>query len=227
MSNIAIITARGGSKRIPRKNIKNFMGKPIIAYVIEAALKSNIFEEVMVSTDDTEIANIAKMFGASVPFLRSSESASDTATTFDVVNEVIIEYKKRHKNFETLCCLYPCSPFLTSSTLKAAYEKMQNYDAIMPVAKYPVPIEWAMKIKDGLLCPYDRAAQNMRSQDIETKYYDVGMFYFCKTDKLYENNSLIPNKTAAYIISEAECQDIDTLDDWEMAELKYRILNNV
>ena len=227
MSNIAIITARGGSKRIPRKNIKEFMGKPMIAYAIEAAINSGIFDIVMVSTEDNEIAEVAKKYGAEVPFMRSEETASDYATTFDVINEVINEYKKYGKEYDTLCCIYPCVPFLTSQTIKNAYDILKDFDGVMPVAKYPVPIEWAMKIENDLLVPNDRKAQNMRSQDIESKYFDVGMFYFCKTEKLYEHNSLVPDKTAAYIISESECQDIDTPEDWAIAEMKYKVLYGI
>ncbi len=227
MSTLAIIPARGGSKRIPKKNIKDFLGKPMISYAIEAAKNSKIFDEIMVSTDDYEIAEIAKLHGASVPFMRSEKTASDTATTFDVLNEVICEYKKQGKQFDITCCIYPCVPFLKSSTLKDALSKMDGFDGLMPVCKYPVPIEWAMRIENGLLVPNDRAAQNIRSQDIETKYFDVGMFYFCKTEKLYENNSMCPNRTAAYIIDESQCQDIDTMEDWNVAELKYKALYGV
>lgn len=225
MSNIAIITARGGSKRIPRKNIKEFMGKPMIAYAIEAAIKSGIFDEIMVSTDDIEIAEIAKKYGAKIPFMRSSKTASDYATTFDVLAEVITEYKKMGQDFDTLCCIYPCVPFLKAETLTNAYKHMQNYDGVIPVSQYPVPIEWAMKIENNLLVPNDREAQNLRSQDIKPKYFDAGMFYFCKIEKMYEYKSLVTNKTTGYIISANECQDIDTPEDWQMAELKYRIFN--
>lgn len=227
MSNIAIITARGGSKRIPRKNIKDFMGKPMLAYAIQAALDSEIFDEVMVSTEDIEIAEIAKKYGASVPFMRSEKTSNDFSTTFDVIDEVITEYKKIEKFFDTFCCIYPCVPFLKAETIKSAYKKMDDVDAVIPVCKYPVPIEWAMKIKNNMLVPNDKKAQSMRSQDIEPKYFDVGMFYFCKTDKMYEYKSLIPKNTVAYIISEGECQDIDTQEDWAMAEMKYRIIKNV
>ena len=227
MANVAIITARGGSKRIPRKNIKDFMGKPMIAYAVESALDSKIFDEVMVSTEDYEIAEVAKKYGAKVPFMRSTKTADDFATTFDVIDEVVNEYKKIGKYFEILCCIYPCVPFLRAETLRSAYNKMQGFDAIIPVCKYPTPIEWAMKIQDNLLVPNDRKAQNMRSQDMEPKYFDVGMFYFCKTDKIYENKSLAPQKTTAFIIPELECQDIDTIEDWQVAEMKYRITNNV
>lgn len=227
MSNIAIITARGGSKRIPKKNIKEFMGKPMLAYAIQAASDSKIFDEVMVSTDSEEIAEVAKKYGAKVPFMRSEITASDNATTYDALEEVTAKYKETGKEFDTLCCIYPCVPFLTSETLKNAYNLLKDNDAVQPVCKYPVPIEWAMKIDDGLLIPNDRMAQNMRSQDIEPKYYDVGMFYFCKVNKMLKYKTLIPPKTLAYIIDEKECQDIDTLDDWKMAEMKYKVLHNV
>ena len=227
MSNIAIITARGGSKRIPKKNIKEFMGKPMLAYAIQAASDSKIFDEVMVSTDSEEIAEVAKKYGAKVPFMRSEITASDSATTYDALEEVTAKYKETGKEFDTLCCIYPCVPFLTSETLKNAYNLLKDNDAVQPVCKYPVPIEWAMKIDNGLLIPNDRMAQNMRSQDIEPKYYDVGMFYFCKVNKMLKYKTLIPPKTLAYIIDEKECQDIDTLDDWKMAELKYKVLHNV
>ena len=224
MSIVAIITARGGSKRIPHKNIKNFLGKPILAYPIEAALRSEIFDEIMVSTDDSQIAEIAENLGVQVPFMRSAKTSDDFSTTFDVVDEVLTEYSVRGKNFDELCCIYPCSPFLTSKMLREAYEKMQDYDAVMPVCRYPTPIEWAMKIESELLRSIDPKALNLRSQDISPKYYDVGMFYFCKVKKLYEYRSLFPEKTAPYIVPEIKAQDIDDLEDWKMAELKYAAL---
>ena len=220
MKNIAIITARGGSKRIPQKNIKEFMGKPMIAYAIEPAIESRIFDEVMVSTDCGEIAEISKKYGASVPFLRSKKTSDDFATTLDVIEEVITEYKKIGKEFDNICCIYPCVPFLSSNTLKESYDKFKKNDALLPVCKYPVPIEWAMKIEDRMLIPNNRDAQNIRSQDIEPKYYDAGMFYFVKTQ------ILVPKNTFGYIIKESECQDIDTEEDWQMAEIKFKILKN-
>lgn len=224
MKNIAIITARGGSKRIPKKNIKNFMGKPMIAYAIEAALKSGVFDEVMVSTDCSEIAEISKKYGANVPFLRSEKTSGDFATTYDTLEEVISEYKKIGKEFENLCCIYPCVPFLTSQTLKDAYEKFKGHNALIPVCHYPVPVEWAMKIENGILLPNDAEAQKIRSQDLTPKYYDVGMFYFVKTQILINKKTLVPENTFGYIIKESECQDIDTEDDWQKAEMKFKIL---
>ncbi len=226
MNNIAIITARGGSKRIPKKNIKGFLGKPMLVYAIEACLRSAIFSEVMVSTDCAEIADIAKHYGAKVPFMRSAETSNDFAGTYDVLKEVLLEYQKLGKSFNNVCCVYPCVPFLKSETLKMAYQEMINrqVDALMPVCKYPVPIEWAMRLQDGLLIPNDRDAQKIRSQDLESKFFDVGMFYFFKTDVVLSGKMAVPTKTFGYIIPELECQDIDNEDDWKIAELKYKIL---
>lgn len=229
MKNIAVITARGGSKRIPQKNIKDFMGRPMIVYAIEAALESKVFDELMVSTDCIEIAEISKKYGANVPFLRSEQTSSDFATTYDALEEVISEYKKAGEKFETVCCIYPCVPFLKAKSLKDAYFKMQEKEAnaIFPVCKYPVPIEWAMRLEDDYLLPNDREAQKIRSQDLELKYFDAGMFYFCKTESLLKNKSLIPDKTLGFVIDEIQCQDIDTEEDWQIAEMKYKIVNNI
>ncbi len=228
MSVIAIITARGGSKRIPKKNIKEFMGKPMLAYAIEAAKDSGIFDEIMVSTDSEEIADVARIHGASVPFMRSEKTSNDFATTYDVIEEVINEYKKQGKIFDDICCIYPCVPFLTSKSLYDAFKAMKaaKADALQPVCRYPAPVEWAMKIENGFLIPNDREAQKIRSQDLAPKYYDVGMFYFCKTDVMLSEKTLVPKRTSAYIIDESECQDIDTPDDWKMAELKYKMLHS-
>lgn len=223
---IAIITARGGSRRIPRKNIREFMGRPMLAYAVEAARQAGIFEEVMVSTDDREIADIALRCGARVPFMRSAQTANDTATTFEVLDEVLAAYRQAGRQFETLCCIYPCVPFLRASTLCHAYEAMARHDAVVPVCRYPAPVEWAMRIKDGLLVPQNREAQNSRSQDLLPAYFDAGMFYFCKTAAFYRERSLMPEHTAAYVIDESECQDIDTPEDWAAAEVKYRILHH-
>lgn len=223
-SAIAVITARGGSKRIPRKNVKPFMGRPMLAYAVDAAIGSGLFDEVMVSTDDEEIASVARSCGASVPFLRSAATSGDHATTVEVLAEVVGEYDRRGRSFDTVCCIYPCVPFLSSETLRSAHLKLQGANAVVPVCRYPVPIEWAMRIDDGMLKPNDPAAQLVRSQDIAPKYYDVGMFYFIRTDAMAKERTLVPTKTAAFVIPEDECQDIDTMEDWKAAELKYRIL---
>ena len=227
MSIIAIITARGGSKRIPRKNIKEFMGKPMLAYAIEAAQKSGIFDEVMVSTDCGEIAGAAKRLGASVPFMRSEKTSNDFATTYDVLKEVLEEYKKLEKEFDNLCCIYPCVPFLQPDSLAKAFDLMcgRKANSIMPVCRYPVPVEWAMRMENGILSADDIGKQMLRSQDLKPAFFDAGMFYFYKTAVfMAERTTLLPG-TLGYVIDEAECQDIDTLDDWKLAELKYKVLH--
>jgi len=226
MDRIAIITARGGSKRIPRKNIKEFMGKPMLAYAIEAALKSKLFDTLMVSTDDKEIADVAVKYGADVPFMRSAKTSDDFATTYDVLEEVVGEYRKMGMEFSEICCIYPCVPFLSADSLIAAHKDMENGAvAVQPVCKYPVPVEWAFEIDDrGELVPRDRKAMNIRSQDLKPCYYDVGMFYFCRTKEMLLEKTMVPRGARPYIIDETECQDIDTIDDWHMAEFKYKML---
>lgn len=222
--NIAVIPARSGSKRIPKKNIKDFMGKPMISYAIKAAKEAGIFDTVMVSADSEEIAEIARQYGAEVPFLRSEKNASDTATTFDVMEEVLLEYQKREKVFDTVCCIYPCVPFLTGAILRKAYAFIGQYDSVIPVCKYPVPIEWAMEVHDNVLKAYDRKAQKKRSQELVPKFYDAGMFYFSKYGILMENKSFINDNAFAFILQENEVQDIDTLENWKHAEIKYMVM---
>ena len=226
MSTIAIITARGGSKRIPKKNIKEFMGKPMIAYAISSCLDAGIFDEVMVSTDSREIANVAVEYGAQTPFMRSEKTSDDYATTYDVLEEVIAEYGKRGREFKNVCCVYPCVPFLNAATLKDARSQFEGNDALLPVCKHTPPIEWAMRVENGILVPNERRLLKIRSQDIEPKYFDVGMFYFCKTSVLLKEKTLIPQKAVPYLIDVMECQDIDTYDDWKYAEMKYKILHD-
>lgn len=224
MSVVAIITARGGSKRIPRKNIKEFCGKPIIAYSIEAALNSGIFDEVMVSTDDEEIARIAESYGAEVPFLRSAEKADDHAPTIEVIKEVLEEYKKLGEEFDYACCIYPTAPFITAGKLKTAFEtlKSSGKDALVPVVKFSFPPQRCFVIEDESLKYKWPENEFARSQDLEPFYHDAGQFYFQKTKTLIEGHSLVPASTAPFIVDDMEVQDIDTFDDWNIAEIKYR-----
>ncbi len=227
MRTLAIITARGGSKRIPRKNIKPFMGKPMLAYAIEAALKSDLFGEVMVSTDDSEIAAVAEAFGAKVPFLRSEATANDFATTRDVLLEVIGEYEKLDKAFDEFACIYPCVPFLTSEILSRAHEAFAGdmVDSLIPVVKYSFPIQRAMKIgSDGMLSFREPEYAAARSQDLEPMYHDVGMFYFYRTQAFLSGRMM---RTVPFVLNEESVQDIDTPEDWAMAEMKYKILKRV
>jgi N-acylneuraminate cytidylyltransferase len=229
MKCIAIIAARGGSKRIPKKNIKDFFGKPMLSYAINACKDAGIFSEIMVSTDSDEIAEIAKNYGAKVPFMRSQKTSDDFASTYDVLEEVITNYKNCGLNFDYICCIYPCVPFLSGQILKDAYNQFitSRNDALLPVCKFSVPIEWAMKIEDGILIPSDRKAQLIRSQDLIPKYFDVGMFYMIKSVILLKEKSLGPTKTMAYIMNERYVQDIDNMEDWAMAELKYKLIKEM
>lgn len=223
MKNIAIITARGGSKRIPKKNIKEFCGKPIIAYSIEAALNSGMYDEVMVSTDSEEIAEIAKKYGAQVPFLRSEKTSNDFATTRDVLDEVIEEYKKRGKSFDFMTCIYPTAPFVTAQKLKEAVTKLSESDAdwAMPVTAYSFPPQRAMVIRDGGLEYQYPEYKNTRSQDLEPIYHDCGQFYVYKID-VYMGDRQGSGKVLPLITPEEETQDIDNISDWIIAEIKYQ-----
>lgn len=227
MKNIAIITARGGSKRIPRKNIKAFCGKPIIAYSIEAALKSGVFDEVMVSTDDQEIKNIAITYGAKVPFLRSEKTSNDMAMTYEVLLEVLDEYEKRGLKFEQLCCIYPTAPFITAEKLKLGMTQLENEEAdtVIPIVAFSFPPQRGFIINDNnVTFKYPENALK-RSQDLEPMYHDCGQFYCLNIEKFKESKKIISDNTKPLFMNELEVQDIDNESDWEIAELKYKILN--
>lgn len=226
MKKVAIITARGGSKRIPRKNIKEFCGKPILAYSIQAALEAGVFDTVMVSTDDEEIAEIAKKYGAEVPFYRSEKTANDYATTADVILEVIEEYEKLGQFFDMVCCIYPTAPFLTADKLKDAVQKLENSDAdtLIPVVTFSYPVQRALVIRDEKLVFEYPEFMDSRSQDLEPHYHDVGQFYVLKTEAFKKSRKIMVGNILPFEISEMEVQDIDNQTDWEIAEMKYRIL---
>ncbi|MHB8066176.1 MAG: pseudaminic acid cytidylyltransferase, partial [Ruminiclostridium sp.] len=221
MKNIAIITARGGSKRIPRKNIKEFCGKPIISYSIEAAINSGIFDEIMVSTDDAEIAEISIEYGAKVPFLRSAATSDDHTVTADVIKEVLIEYKKLGKVFDYFCCIYPTAPFITASRLKDAMEVLasSNAESLLPIVKFSFPPQRCIVINDGRAEMKWPEYMNTRSQDLEDYYHDCGQFYAMKIDVFLKKNKLITENTIPFVMPEIEVQDIDTLEDWTIAEM--------
>lgn len=226
MSCLAVITARGGSKRIPKKNIKEFCGKPIIAYSIEAALESGVFEEVMVSTDSEEIAEIAREYGASVPFMRSERTSSDFATTSDVLDEVIETYRRHAKFFDYFCCLYPTAPFITVDHLQSAYQKLKDSeaDALITVVKYDFPPQRAFIIENGVLAYEFPEYAQMRSQDLRPIYHDCGQFYFYRTHSFVNRKAALCEKTIPFVLNSMEVQDIDTVEDWEIAENKMKVL---
>lgn len=227
VNNICIIPARGGSKRIPGKNIKDFIGKPIIAYSIEAARESGLFDEVMVSTDDSEIAQIAKDYGARVPFLRSSKNADDFATTAEVLLEVIECYGEQGRNFDNLCCIYPCAPFVQTDKLRKAHEMLveESLDCVFPVVPFGYPVQRALRVQGHNASMFSPQYEFSRSQDLEEAYHDCGQFYFVKVESLFRNRSLFSVNTGVIILGLMEAQDIDTESDWKLAELKYRLLH--
>lgn len=228
MKRIAIIPARGGSKRIPKKNIKAFHGKPIIAYSIEAAIQSNLFDEIMVSTDSEEIASVAEMYGAKVPFLRSKQNADDYATTFDVIKEVVGTYQKYGVEFEYVCCIYATAPFVDEKRLINAFDLLlkNNFDCVFPVIPYSFPIQRSIKIENNqnkmeLVYPEHELS---RSQDLGVRYHDAGQFYWMNLQQVVSKGKLWTDNSGVQIISELEGQDVDNEIDWKLAELKYQLL---
>ncbi len=226
MKNVAIITARGGSKRIPKKNIREFCGKPIIAYSIAAALDAGVFDEVMVSTDSREIAEIAREYGAAVPFMRSEETSNDFATTSDVLEEVVASYEAAGQTIDRIACIYPTAPFLTGEKIRDAMAKLDgsDSDSIMSVVRFGFPPQRALVIRDGKLAYQYPEHALTRSQDLEPVYHDCGQFYICDTAAFRRNHSMITPDTIPFVIDEDEVQDIDNPSDWTIAEAKYSVL---
>jgi pseudaminic acid cytidylyltransferase len=225
---IAIIPARGGSKRIPRKNIKLFHGKPIIAYSIEAALQSGLFDEVIVSTDDKEIAEIAQQYGAKVPFLRSKKNSDDFATTIDVIVEVMNFYKDKGIEHEFICCIYPCAVFVSKEKIQEAYNLLntKNFDTVLPIIEYGFPIQRALKIENEKTVFSSPEFIKTRSQDLEKHYHDAGQFYWLRTNIILQEHTIFTSNTGSIVISELEAQDIDTETDWKLAELKFKMIHD-
>ena len=225
MDAVAIITARGGSKRIPGKNLREFCGKPILAYGIEAALESGLFQEVMVSTDSEEIAAAARRYGAATPFPRGAETSNDYATTADVLLEVLECYRQAGRSFEALCCIYPTAPFLTAEKLRSACSAFMEAgaDSLVPVVRFDFPPQRAFVVRnERLVYQYPQYAMT-RSQDLEPIYHDSGQFYFCRTAAFLRCRTLITPDTVPFVLNPEEVQDIDTLSDWVIAEEKYRV----
>jgi N-acylneuraminate cytidylyltransferase len=228
MKNIAIIPARGGSKRIPHKNIQDFLGKPIIAYSINAALESGLFDEVMVSTDDEEIATIALKYGAKVPFMRSAINSNDYATTMDVIDEVLECYKKNQGvNFQFSCCIYPTAPLIEIKHLQEGLSEMvkHNFVSVFPIVAFSYPIWRGISIDDdGKAAMVWPEFLNTRSQDVKKVYHDAGQWYWFNNKML--KGWIWPDNTGTILLSEEHVQDIDSMTDWKLAEMKYSLLNN-
>lgn len=227
MKRIAIIPARGGSKRIPRKNVKDFLGMPIIAYSIKAALDSGVFDEVMVSTDDEEIASVAKSHGAKVPFFRSAETSNDFATTADVINEVLNQYEAGGKEYDVVACIYATAPFVTADRLKEAAELIadSDFDSAFTCVEFSYPVLRSLVINDdGAISMKWPEYKKARSQDLPKFYHDAGQFYFARTYAFRNANGFWGNNTAPIVLSELEVQDLDTPTDWALAEMKYKLM---
>jgi pseudaminic acid cytidylyltransferase len=219
--NIAIIPARGGSKRIPRKNIKEFCGKPMIAYAIMAAKESGLFDHIVVSTDDEEIAQIAKEWGAETPFVRPDELANDYTATVPVIAHAIEACQKIGLVFDDVCCIYPNVPFIQTSDLRGALECMRNGDAdyCFPVTEYPSAVQRALKrLSDGKIQPFYPEFEKIRTQDLEPAYYDAGQFYWGKS-QAWLTNPKVHSDGLGYTIPNWRVVDIDTPEDWERAEI--------
>jgi N-acylneuraminate cytidylyltransferase len=222
--NLAIIPARGGSKRIPGKNLKLFLGKPVIAYSIEAALGSGLFAEVMVSTDHQGIAETAREYGAAVPFMRSEKTSGDFAILNDVLMEVLSEYRKAGREFASVCMLLPAAPFLRKELLQKGHNLLlkENFDSVRPVVKFSFPIQRSVRLKGNRMEMFFPEHYSTRSQDLEPAYHDAGQFYWIAAGK-----SLTDPEKGAFIIPESEAHDIDTPEDWGIAEMKYKLLHNI
>lgn len=219
---LAIIPARGGSKRIPRKNIKDFLGKPIISYAIQAALESNCFDDVLVSTDDAEIAEVALRHGASVPFMRSPKTSDDITGTVPVLLEVLA---KKTEQYNDICCIYPCSPLIQPGKINEALEKHLKLGAesTFTVVKYGHPPQRGLTISSGWAKMKEPGNYSARTQDLKPVYHDAGQFYWLNVEALKLKQRLIMDRSYAVILSELECQDIDTVEDWILAEVKYEL----
>jgi len=225
--NICVIPARGGSKRIPRKNIKEFNGKPIIAYSIEAALKSNCFSQVIVSTDDDEISEVAKKYGALVPFVRPDELSNDYAGTIPVIKHAIEWMEDNNNYIENVCCLYATAPFIQSKIISKAYQQLQdsNSDYCFSVTSFSFPIQRAIKIVQGdKVNMFYPEHFNTRSQDLEEAYHDAGQFYWGKARAFKDESPLFSEVATPYVLPRYLVQDIDTMEDWIRAEAMYKVL---
>lgn len=224
--NLCIIPARGGSKRIPRKNIKDFLGKPIISYSIEAALKSGIFDEVMVSTDEEEIAEVSKSFGAEVPFLRSSKNSNDQSGISDVILEVLRNYEKQKKSYTKICCLLATAPFVTPEILINAEVLMNkgHCSAVFTIQEFAYPYQRGLIQSDeGELVMKWPEYLNSRSQDLEKLYHDAGQFYMSKTESFKKHENFFISGSKGILLTDLDARDIDTDADWEIAEKLFKL----
>lgn len=224
--NVAIIPARGGSKRIPRKNIKMFGGKPMIAWSIEAAKQSGVFDKIVVSTDDREIADIASSYGADVPFMRPTELSNDHAGTIPVIRHACEFLKRSGNNISFACCIYATAPFLKANDLISGLNLINstNSDYAFSVSNYPYPIQRALRINESSAVEmFNPEAFNTRSQDLELAWHDAGQFYWGTYDAWVAEKAVFNAKSVAVKIPRERTQDIDTPEDWKFAEMLFEL----
>jgi len=226
---IAVIPARGGSKRIPRKNIKDFCGKPMIVWSIEAAKSCGLFDHIIVSTDDQEIAELAKEHGAAVPFIRPAELSDDYTGTGDVVKHAVEWVIKNLGKPEYVCTVYATAPFVKSIDITKGLKSLQenNCQIVFTVTSFPFPIQRAIKITDNDRVQMFQPENLMtRSQDLEPAYHDAGQFYWAKTDAALNNISAFSLESVPLILPRYQVQDIDTPEDWIRAEQLFQLILN-
>lgn len=225
---LAIIPARGGSKRIPRKNLKPFAGKPILAYSIEAARASGAFDRVIVSTDDAEIQTLAREYGAEVPFTRPAELANDHATTVPVIRHAVQWMSENVAPVRHACCIYATAPFVQAADLRAAYQRLVDERVsgyVFTATTFPFPIQRAFKVHaDGGVEMFHPENYNTRSQDLEEAYQDAGQFYWGTAEAYLSNKIFFAPDSKAHVLPRYMVQDIDTPEDWKRAELMYQAL---
>jgi N-acylneuraminate cytidylyltransferase len=222
-----VIPARGGSKRIPQKNIRPFLGTPILVYSVRSAIDSGLFDEIVVSTDDPRIAGIAEEAGAAVPFYRSAVNSGDNAPSGAAVLEVLTRYAGMNKTFDTVACLYPTAPFMTSEKIREAVALFESTGCISlcTMTRFSFPPERGFLFEGGRARPWFPEKILMRSQDLREIYHDAGQLYLVRYPEFMRTGSLYSDNTLPYVVSALEAQDIDEETDWRLAELKYRLLN--
>lgn len=222
---LGLIPARGGSKRIPRKNIRPFFGRPIIAHSIEAALAARTIDRVIVSTDDEEIAAVARAAGADVPFMRTPELSDDHATTLAVIADAIERVEAEGVAVDAVCCLYASAPFVTAHDLDTAFDLLDggNISYVFAATEYAYPIQRALRLRNGRPEMFNPELASTRSQDLEPAYHDAGQFYWCRPDAVRANRPVLGPDAALYHVERSRVVDIDTPEDWKMAEELYRL----
>lgn len=224
---LCVIPARGGSKRITKKNIRQFCGQPVIAYSIQAAIASGCFDNIIVSTDDNEIAAVARQYDAEVPFQRPEAISDDFTTTNEVINHAIKWYLNKTEAVSFVCCIYATAPFITAETIREGYDKLisSNKSFSFTVTSFPFPIQRAVRINPGdeveAIWPENISK---RSQDLEETFHDAGQFYWGRSEDFIKNEVVLSTKSVAVYLPRHLVQDIDTLEDWYRAELMFQLV---